>query len=310
MAEVIKFLDTNQRFFARTIFQNKALRSDGQVYENLFIEIMGYYNSNFTPVKPQGQFGDRKNDGFDRTNGTYYQVYAPENLSAKISSAITKLESDFSGLYSYWNEKNQIRSFYFVLNDKYKGSLPQLEQELNKIKNKNNLDIAAPFLVKDLEAVLFSLSNEIIFKVLGPIPSTKSLETISFNALTEVIDFLFSQPGKVTSKDILDAPDFSEKIKFNKLSEGPANLLTTGSYQVGEIDRFFQLNSGQAKENLKEIFKKLYKDSSEILPSSDNIFFDILEKANPADNRQTQSCVLVLMAYFFEACDIFESPES
>lgn len=58
---------------------------------------MQRHNRNFQQVKPQGQYGDRKNDGFDKTTGTYYQVYAPEDIKIKEKETIEKLVTDFSG---------------------------------------------------------------------------------------------------------------------------------------------------------------------------------------------------------------------
>lgn len=72
-------MDENEKYIARLIFQNRIYESNGQKYEDIFSKVMTYSNPNFNSVKPQGQFGDRKNDGFDRTTGVYYQVYAPED---------------------------------------------------------------------------------------------------------------------------------------------------------------------------------------------------------------------------------------
>ena len=87
-----------QKQFAKITLQNKILKSNGQTFEDLFIHIMRLNNPNFRPIKPQGQIGDRKNDGYDSINGIYYQVYAPENLETTINKVIKKLNEDFKGL--------------------------------------------------------------------------------------------------------------------------------------------------------------------------------------------------------------------
>jgi len=38
------------------------------------------------------------------------------------------------------------------------------------------------------------------------------------------------------------------------------------------------------------------------------IFFDVLNSVVPDNSKRTQDAALVLMAYFFESCDIFEDP--
>jgi hypothetical protein len=126
-------MNRNTIYIARLIFQNRIYACDGTAFECFFTQVMQCYNPNFRQVKPQGQYGDRKNDGFDSTTGTYYQVYAPEDIRIKEKDTIEKLAADFTGLYSYWQSITPIRSFFYVVNDKYKGVYASLYEELKKI---------------------------------------------------------------------------------------------------------------------------------------------------------------------------------
>jgi hypothetical protein len=65
-------MDRNTRYIVRLIFRNKIYSCDGTAFEAFFSQIMQCHNPNFRQVKPQGQYGDRKNDGFDSATGTYY----------------------------------------------------------------------------------------------------------------------------------------------------------------------------------------------------------------------------------------------
>ena len=94
-------INNEERYMANIIFKNRILAYKGQQFEEFFISLMSIYNSNFMPVKAHGRFGDRKNDGFDKTTGTFYQVFAPEDLNRKgtIRDGVKKLKEDFEGLY-------------------------------------------------------------------------------------------------------------------------------------------------------------------------------------------------------------------
>lgn len=74
-------------------------------------------NPNFQPVKAYGRLGDMKNDGFDAETGTYYQVFAPEDIMkySTGNEAVKKLHTDFSGLYSHWDNLCPIKQFFFVI---------------------------------------------------------------------------------------------------------------------------------------------------------------------------------------------------
>ncbi|MHA7830186.1 MAG: hypothetical protein ACX93O_03740 [Flagellimonas sp.] len=145
-------MNRQELYISRLIFKNKVLTADKQAYEDIFIKVMENINSNFQPVKPQGSYGDRKNDGFDKTTGTFYQVYAPEQLSDVIKKAENKLIEDFKGLKTYWeNEGFEIKKFIYVIHDKYKGTYPSINVILQKIalENKVKTDIYRNFHLED-----------------------------------------------------------------------------------------------------------------------------------------------------------------
>ena len=71
-------MNVQEKTFARQSFQNKIFRADGQLFEDIFSAIMNYAETDFQQIKPWGNIGDRKNDGYIKTKGIFYQVYAPE----------------------------------------------------------------------------------------------------------------------------------------------------------------------------------------------------------------------------------------
>jgi hypothetical protein len=96
-------LSADQFAYADKLFKLRILSSDGQAYENLFVEVMTLRDPKFRPVKPQGKIGDQKNDGYCSPTGAYHQVYAPENADDSPSKTITKIANDFTGLTTHWN---------------------------------------------------------------------------------------------------------------------------------------------------------------------------------------------------------------
>ena len=125
-----------EKALARKLFKLKVHENDGNAFEQLFTQIMNYAHSGFKQIKPQGQIGDRKNDGYVPSLGHYYQVYAPENPTAKQTqaTAVTKAKDDFQGLIDAWHKTHPIKGYRFVFNDKYRGSFPTIEQDLADIK--------------------------------------------------------------------------------------------------------------------------------------------------------------------------------
>ena len=152
---------------SREQFKLRVLQADGARYEELFAQIMRYAYPRFRSVRPHGNIGDRGNDGWIPHLGHYYQVYAPEELEVNSTSAQAKVKADFAILKSYWDTISPIRSFHFVLNDKFKGVSPHISKTMEEIRVSHNLGVAGVFDSADLESILFRLSQDEINAVLG-----------------------------------------------------------------------------------------------------------------------------------------------
>jgi len=305
-------LTADDLYIARRLFQLEIHQRNGQDYENLFSKVMRLHNVDFIQIKPQGPYGDRKNDGFIKSTGQYYQVYAPESPQYKEKETIEKLVTDFDGLYAYWNDTvTPIKEFNFVLNDKYKGTYPTLHPELTKIENSHKGVTCKPFLSQHLEDIFLKLPNHHIIDILGKIPTAEDI-SLDTSILGEVIGHLIALKDGILPEKFPANPNFEEKIVFNALSQHVATFLRYGSYQDGTLKEYFKLNSTFAKDDLKNTFSQLYWKALNEIPDVDNkndlVFFDIVKKAYPATGKIYIDAVFVLMAYFFSYCDIFEEP--
>jgi hypothetical protein len=306
----------DERYISRLLFKLRVYKSDGQAYQDLFNCIMQACNANFNLVKPQGRIGDRKNDGFDKVAGKYFQVYAPEDLESKKGKTLAKLTQDFDGLQVYWNKIAPLKEFYFVLNDKYKGAYPTIHETISAMERAHpgiRIDL---FLNKDLEDEFMNLGEEQVVSILnGMVPSPDSIEDVDYSILNEIIDHLMNLPYSYSPEVLPDKPDFEKKITFNSLSRQVADLLRSGNYQHFAIIDYFKMNSMFAKSELKDVFTQLYAQGLSAIPDdatskNDLVFFHILDRASPTRKKPVQDAVLVLMSYYFEYCDIFEPPDN
>jgi hypothetical protein len=301
-------------YIIRMRFKLVIHESNGQAFENLFTKVMRKNNKNFELVKAYGNIGDMKNDGFDKTKGIYYQVFAPEELGKKktIHDATSKMRGDFKGLKKHWDSICTIKHFYFVVNDKYNGTPGPIIQEVIKLNNEHKETNCELFSSADLEDVLMELPQREIFDIIGYLPDS-NIGLLDFNILNEVIGFIMDSPVSFNSEDKLVVPDFNEKITFNGLSEGINDMLVAGSYSEGFLEEYFSRNSDYVRKELKRKFSEIYISSKEIIKDNednyaDKRFYYILEKSCPKPTKSIQDTVLVLMAHYFESCDIFEEP--
>lgn len=188
---------------ARNMFHLQIHEADGQRFEDLFSKIMSYKSRDFQPVKPYGNIGDRKNDGWIQSENTYFQVYAPASIDKSINDAVNKLETDLDGLVKHWDKLCPVKKFYFVLNDKYKGAPPQLQQKMLSLKSKFGLETAGVLVAKDLEFDLFDLRSDMILSVVGHLPHISNEEYMFVSGftcfITAWIDFEKVARKKITA---------------------------------------------------------------------------------------------------------------
>ena len=156
----------------REKFKIAVYQSNATQFEGLFSKVKSYVHNDFSQVKPHGNLGDRGNDGWQHSTGTYYQVYAPEELSTNTEVAQKKVKADFKKLKDFWETIQPIRKFYFVLNDKFQGVSPHIWKTMSEIQSDESLEYAGVYDTAVLERDLFSLQYDQICSVLGVSPIT------------------------------------------------------------------------------------------------------------------------------------------
>lgn len=297
-------MNISERTLVRQLFQNKIHRSDGQLFEDLFTDIMNYAEEHFQAIKPWGNIGDRKNDGYIRNKGIYYQVYAPEDIRKSYTSAIDKLRKDFTGLKAQWNPINE---FYFVVNDKYNGVNADCEKAIQGIKKEHGLDEAKFLTAKDIENILFDLEDDQILSISGFIPDPLNIKQINYSILDEVIGYIMKLPLRKNEEYDVVLPDWDEKVIFNKLSLPVSNLLINGYLQVSSLEEYLENNSDFLADTLRDKINEVYSQERDLYVG-DELFWAIVNRLSPRIEQTYQTIVIIIMAKYFETCDIFEDP--
>lgn len=298
-------LTRDEKQILRILFQNKIYKANGQAFEDLFTAIMNYSNLGFRSIKPWGNMGDRKNDGYIPESGVFFQVYAPEDIENSYPNVIKKLKTDFAGLVKQWNQP--VKEFYFVVNDKYKGVNADAEQTIQEIIKTHKLQNGGFKTANDLENLLFLLEDDQIIMITGNLPEKKNLNRLNYSILNEVIDHIMSlslSPGKSPA---IILPDWDEKIKFNNLTDVTKSYLNIAYIQVINLENYLSDNSDFLADELRDKLNEIYQEEK-IKSSGDNLFWNIVVKASPKQEQSYQSAVIIIMSKYFESCDIFEEP--
>src|SRR5579864_2919048 len=122
-------MDKLKRSYYELCFENAYLKKVGNEFQDFFSEIMEKcHPGDFQRVRPWGNAGDWKNDGYFRSARILFQVYAPNEMSA--NDAVTKIHEDFYGALRYWQQS--FDTWVFVHNSR-QGLGPHIVAKLNEL---------------------------------------------------------------------------------------------------------------------------------------------------------------------------------
>ena len=302
----------DEKYIARIIIKNKFYEADKQSFENIFTKIKQHENAGFKQIKPQGRLGDGKCDGFNPHDGTYYQVYAPEELTGNESTLLTKMDATITGLIDFWNEKGfEVKKYCYVVKDNYQNVYALIYTNAEAIATKFNIKCEV-LTCKDVEDSFMQLEEDKIIDIIGMIPDPLNVNSVDYSVMDEVIKHIIKSEMKSSGYSIPADPNFDNKIVFNKLSRAVSDFLNAGFRQNFVIKDYFELNSKFVKDELRQVFNSFYNEGLKIIPDSetknDEVFQFIVEKSSPNNTLSVSNAVYILMSYYFETCDIFETP--
>ena len=296
-------------------FKIKIYQLSKQAFEDFFCQIMKAADDNFNRVKATGREGDGSCDGYNAITGDYYLVYSPEDLTKEMtqSNAINKITNDLTGITKKWKNISQI---YYVVNDKFCGLGPKVSKFFVEWQSSHQSPPIKLFSMEKLKNICLSLDEYHLQEILGFKPDlSNSKITIEYDVVSNIIEFLENNTGNVVFPDKYIVPDFSAKIKENELSQMVADKLNYAKYYIAKLDDFFDKSIIYNKEDLKNRMMELYSEACNKIPNDTVDFADarfVYIFKNLCYNVESKAVVdntLVIMALFFESCDIFEEPQ-
>ncbi len=278
-------------------------KKNGNEYQDFFSEVMEKcHPGDFQRVRPWGNVGDRKNDGYLRSERTLFQVYAPNEATA--SNMIAKIEEDFSGALPYW--QRYFDNWIFVHNSP-NGLGPDVLEKILEIHERHESIAATSWGYAELRRKAFDLSESDIASLLGPAPSQQDMLNLGYEDLKDIL-LTIADRGVAVSEQDFRSPS-PEKLSANNLSANTQMMLKFGMWKahlVGEFfDRWTDPNFG---DNVAKNFKQKYEEYRAVGMIPDAIFGKLQEFAGGSRRGDSghEAAVLAVLAYLFEQCDIFE----
>lgn len=290
--------------FYETKFRLRYVESTGDSFQDFFSTIMEMrYPGDFVRVCPWGNVGDRKNDGYLRSKRKLFQCFAPREM--KLKECIKKINNDFTGALPYW--KGYFDEWVFTHNDK-KGLAPDILKLLLHLSQKHTPLVATHWGYNELLMEFKALPALNVATLLGPAPGLKDFVEVRLKDVKRLLEHIALQPEPIII-DIRPVPP--AKLQHNQLSDAVATLLKAGMARAEIVKKYLRGLADQTRyDRVAVAFRGRYEQlKNEGLPPDD--IFCGLQKFVAGDSVSSpshQAATLAILAFFFEACEIFERP--
>lgn len=292
-----------QQAYYEQRFENLFLRAKGDEFQTFFERLMGLaYKADFMACRPWGNTGDRKNDGFLKSERRLFQVYAPNEMDA--TKAIAKITEDFVGAQPHWG--GHFDKWVFVHNAT-DGLPPHVQKKLLDFEKENAGLTLEPWGLDELRLVFRRLSSDDLATWLGPAPTEETKAHLGFEEIRIVLESLAGRTSPVNAIVRSVPPG---KIEANGLSDSVAVLIRNGMVKTPLVSDFFDSwHDETLGERLAVAFREEYRRLRGT--GHPNLIFSELQAwvgGNQIGTVEHQMAVLTVLAYYFERCDIFEEP--
>lgn len=287
-------------------FQVSFLMAKGDAFQTLFEQLMGKaHPADFIPSRPWGNVGDRKNDGYLKSERTLFQVYAPNKMKA--AEAIAKIDGDFTGALPHWQQ--HFNKWVFVHNS-HDGLSPQIIEKLLELERQHSPIKVTHWSLEELRQRLRHIPLDGLQSLFGFAPTDAAKRGLSVVELESVLQHI-AQTHPATSETPRPVP--TGKIEANGLSPNVATLLKAGMERAELVEKFFdRWHDPLYGDRLASAFRSRYIELRDQSPKigPDAIFHELHTWAGGtwAASSALQVAVLAVLAFFFEQCEIFEAP--
>lgn len=301
-------MDSTQRHYYGALFELEFLKRTGTEYERLFTDIMSkIHPEDFFPVVPWGSDGDRKNDGYLKSEETLYASYAPREMDKY--RAVSKIKEDYNGAKEEWGDK--FTKWVFVHNCK-DGYIPaHVLDILTDLDEENDGITVTHFGYHDMRNKFFELTEHQIMDILGlnsPAPSDTT--EVRFDKIQKVLNTI---SGREPDPSVDPKEVDPGKLEANHLSDDVASLLSTGRRKSYQVKKFFDnYHDPSYGDGIAQTVNDKYRDLRETNHTPDEIFFELQSfiGGNRRQDPEYEMSLLATLSYFFEQCEIFEPARS
>lgn len=298
----------DQRAWWKLHLELRLRRTHGVAFQDFFGDIVDrVHGSDYVRVRAFGSLGDDGCDGYLQSSGRVYQCYGKgQDSGLKVKDLLGKVEEDYGKAKTKLASIMKEWTFVHNLHDGVPVQLPVKIEELRAANPEHVFSQAGP---PAFWSWIARMARADIEDVLGPAPGLAERTTLDLVEVSQLLEALLVRMDDVPVVDTAPVLVPSDKLERNSI-DGVWRFILVQSLPLSRdvrsyIDEQPRPELGPA---VAEALSRRYVDlkSQELSPSDilAQLYDDIVGVGSASAKRRIAG--QALMAYLFEACDIFE----
>jgi len=302
----VTVLNFQERMFVRSMHRDLMADLHGDAFEDYFHRLMCARYPDFVQVRTHGSIGDLGADGLRLHNGRLYACYGPETFDVRRVGG--KFSSDLAKALA--KRPGEFKAFVFVYNDA-RGLHPEVSRLLAQARIQHPVLEFEPMGPPHLLRKLFELVREEIEDLLhSPIQVQDLVYGIGLEDLAPLLEHLMEHRrragGQAVAREISGS-----KMDYNKLGVDEREMLRQGMRYTHLVDEYYQGRTDVTeRDEVAADFNAYYRQIADQYRDPEDVIGELQKyvAGNQRGRPAMEVAVWVVLAFFFETCDIFEEP--
>ena len=288
----------------------------GKAFEDYATALLKRLHPDFHNPDSMGRSGDGGCDGLAEMGTILYACYGADLYAGIDTKGRTKdlrvcdkLERDFTRGLDNWN----FSVWRFVTNASIGPESLRRFVDLQREHAPGTLRPVTMEIWKAPDELWFNVANKLTREQLDEVmPGVPRARDFRLKDLVELIDRLESEPFDDADPQtpILPVPD--TKMDFNAIGEKTRIEFNAGRVQSDRIDQWFERQADPGLRDAKaRCFREIYRQARDVTTEPAEVVEAVYTALGGEGFRRSNrraNAVYAITAYFFDSCDIFESP--
>lgn len=293
--------------FVKAAYRELMANLHGDMFEDFFHRLMTARYPDFVQVRTHGNIGDLGADGLRLYGGRLYACYAPEVFD--VARVNEKFASDLAK--AILKRPDEFSVFVFVYND-VRGLHPEVTRLLVHASKEHQDLKFEPMGPPDLLRELWKLVRQEIEDLLRtPIPIQEFVYGIGLEDLAPLLEHLMRHRRRANAQVPAPREVPASKLAFNRLGDDDQEMLVGAMRYTHLVERYYQgVSDITERDEVAADFNAYYRQVSRDYAEPEQVISELQKyvTGNRRGETRAELALWVVLAYFFETCDIFEEP--